>query len=93
MVNMADTLFIYMLRKSLYFIIPALILACCDTGLQGDFKQNQPPKTYLTVNSINLPEDDRLNSQTRISWWGDDPDGYIVGYEIYIGDNATFVQW
>jgi hypothetical protein len=85
---MTDTLFLYMLRKSLYFIIPALILSSCDTGLQGDFKQNQPPKTYLTVNSINLPEGDRLNSQTRISWWGDDPDGYIVGYEIYIGDNA-----
>ena len=88
MFNMTENLFLYMLRKSLYFIIPALILASCDTGLQGDLKENQPPKTYLTVNSINLPVDDRLNSQTRISWWGDDPDGYIVGYEIYIGDNA-----
>lgn len=28
-------------------------------------------------------------SQVNISWWGDDADGYIVGYEFYIGDPAS----
>jgi hypothetical protein len=75
-----------MIRNLLFLSFSLLFLVSCDTGLDGNLKPNQLPKTYLTVNSINLPEGERLNSQIRISWWGDDPDGYVVGYEIHIGD-------
>ncbi|MCC5933786.1 MAG: hypothetical protein LAT75_11210 [Candidatus Cyclonatronum sp.] len=64
-----------------------LFLASCDAGFDGNFNENQPPRTFLTVNEINLPEGTRLTSQINISWWGDDPDGYIVGYEFRIGDD------
>ncbi len=70
----------------------AFLLASCDAGFDGNFNENQPPNTFLTVNEINLPDDVRLVSQINISWWGDDPDGYIVGYEFEIGDD-TDAPW
>lgn len=50
--------------------------------------ENKPPKTFFTVNEVNLPEGQRLVSQVSISWWGDDEDGYVVGYEFLIGDES-----
>lgn len=64
----------------------SFLLVSCDSGIQGSFSDNQPPTTSLTVQEINLPEGERLLSQVNISWWGDDPDGYVAGYEFYIGD-------
>jgi len=66
------------------FATTALSVSCSDTGLQGVRKDNLPPRTYLTVESINRSDDNRLNSQVRIRWWGDDPDGYVTGYEFSI---------
>jgi hypothetical protein len=58
----------------------------CDSGLQGDLAENQPPNTNLTVDQINRSGANRLPSQITITWWGDDPDGYITGYEYSIND-------
>lgn len=76
-------------------LLAAMFLYSCDTGLVGDLNENRLPTTSLTVDAINLPDGQRLNSQITISWWGDDPDGYIVGYEFFIGDNANAptAQW
>jgi hypothetical protein len=72
----------------------AVLALSCDSGLTGTAGDNQPPTTSFTVNSINLPEGQRLTSQINISWWGDDPDGYVVGYEFYIGDDESEnVEW
>lgn len=76
-----------MSKNTLFLALISFVLVSCNTGLEGELKDNLTPKTFLTVNSINLPEGERLNSQIRISWWGDDPDGYVTGYEIFIGDN------
>ena len=78
-----------------YPLLPVLILAgllSCDTGLQGILNENIPPRTFLTIDEINLDEGQdeagqrRLVSQVHISWWGDDPDGYVTGYEFAITD-------
>lgn len=61
----------------------------CESGLDGQLNENIPPSTSFTVNEINLPEGQRLVSQVNISWWGDDPDGYIVGFELFIGDLSS----
>jgi hypothetical protein len=74
------------------FLVSLLWITACDTGLQGDFKENRPPKTFFNISEINLPEGERLVSQISISWWGDDPDGYVVGYEFVIGD-TTGAEW
>jgi hypothetical protein len=70
---------------SLLFISTFVI--SCDAGIMGDLNENKPPRTSLTIDEVRLPEGERLNSQISISWWGDDPDGYIVGYEFFIGEN------
>src|SRR5690606_29285076 len=75
-----------MLKRFYPFLFLSLIMMSCDSGLDGNRNENKPPNTSLTLNEINLPEGQRLNSQIRISWWGDDPDGYVTGYEIFIGD-------
>ena len=69
-------------------VIFSFIIVGCDTGLTGSKVENQPPSTNLTVENINRGEDFRLSSQINISWWGNDPDGYIVGYEYAINDTS-----
>lgn len=76
----------------LIFLGMVLILhSGCDTGLEGDLNENQPPETFLTVDEINLEDENRLSSQINISWWGNDPDGFITGFEVAIGDPAE--EW
>jgi len=60
----------------------------CEDGISGEELENQPPTTNLTVNEINLPEGQRLSSRVNISWWGNDPDGFIAGFEIAINDTS-----
>lgn len=65
-----------------------LFAVACESELTGDLKENQPPTTNLTVEGINRGDDFRLSSQINISWWGNDPDGYITGYEYAINDTS-----
>lgn len=70
-------------------ILLNFLVVSCDSGLQGNLNENLPPSTSLTLDEITLTGGDRLTSQVDISWWGDDPDGYIIGYEYFIGDADT----
>ncbi len=65
-----------------------LVVTVCDSAPTGDFVENQPPSTFLTVEQINREGDFRLSSQINISWWGTDSDGFIVGYEYAINDTS-----
>jgi hypothetical protein len=70
-------------------LLALIAFVSCESGLDGELNENLPPTTSLTVDEINLSEGERLVSQVNISWWGDDPDGYVVGYELFIGDITT----
>lgn len=51
--------------------------------------ENKPPKTFLFL----FPDSTISGQQSslRLSWWGDDPDGLIIGYYITYDDvNWTF---
>lgn len=74
---------------AVFTLLIIVAMTACDSGLDGQLNENIPPTTSLTVNEINLPEGERLVSQVNISWWGDDPDGYVVGFELYIGDPSN----
>ncbi|MDI6403023.1 hypothetical protein QLX67_13535, partial [Balneolaceae bacterium ANBcel3] len=84
--------------------IVLFFFSSCDSGLKGTSNENIPPKTYLTMEDIHIEDDNaqrRLVSQIHISWWGDDPDGYVAGYEYvitnkeweYTRDTEHQVEW
>jgi|TARA_R100001591_G_scaffold118581_1_gene142420 hypothetical protein len=60
----------------------------CKETISGEFSENQPPTTNLTVERINRGNDFRLSSQIQISWFGSDPDGFISGFEYAINDTS-----
>lgn len=78
-----------MLRPLLAMAAVGLLFSACRTGLEGTLQENQPPQTYLVVDTIIRSGDDRLSSQVHIRWWGDDPDGLIAGYEYSAGSDYT----
>ncbi|NOG57498.1 MAG: hypothetical protein HND54_07170 [Bacteroidetes bacterium] len=66
------------------YIIIVLIfsaLSACKKD-EGEIKVNQAPNTQISVEAINLSGDRRLNTIVHLTWYGSDPDGYVVGYEI-----------
>lgn len=65
-------LFFVSIIASVYFI------SCGDPA--NSPVQNQPPDTHLTLypDSIIAPG----STSKRISWWGDSPQGFVVGYKI-----------
>ena len=65
-----------------------LIGVSCNDSLSGNFNENKAPTTFMTVEKINRDGDFRLSSQINISWWGNDSDGYIIGYEYAINDTS-----
>lgn len=69
-------------------MVTAFVLSSCDTSLDGNLNENLAPNTSLTVDNIEVEEENRLSSRVTISWWGDDPDGYVEGYEYAISDTS-----
>ena len=69
-------------------MVTAFVLSSCDTSLDGNLNENMAPNTSLTVDNIEVEEGNRLSSRVTISWWGDDPDGYVEGYEYAITDTS-----
>jgi hypothetical protein len=89
---------IYLLKTNTLLISLLLLTSIfwngCNDTVSGEFSENQPPSTNLTVERINRDSNFRLSSQIQISWFGSDPDGFIAGYEYAINDttegNFTF---
>lgn len=55
---------------------------CRKSDFSGTPNGNLPPKTFTVVDTIFRSGDDRLTTTVAIQWWGDDPDGYVTGYEF-----------
>lgn len=60
--------------------------SCVDEEMVGEF----PPDTFISIEKIDLTGEDRLNSSVRLSWYGTDKDGYVVGYEFSIDEENWF---
>ena len=76
-------------RSQLVLVMPLIILLylwSCNKGFNGEFTANLPPETYTVVDTIIRFGDDRLESEVEIIWWGNDPDGFVVGYEFTFDD-------
>ena len=80
------------MKYSAFLMIMFVLVAgyACDSGLKGNLNQNLPPTTGMAAKEINRTDSTRLSSQIQVSWWGDDPDGYVIGFEYSINDTAQF---
>lgn len=95
--NGAATCLEYILSISQRFSVIAtatllLFIVGCDSAISGSSFENQPPDTQLSVQDEslldNLGEDNRLTSTVHVSWSGDDPDGFVQGYEVRFYDQG-----
>lgn len=71
--------------KLSFILLFSVLLYSCYEELTNNPIGNQPPKTGLF-----LYPDSTISSQPsrlRVHWWGDDPDGLIVGFYFTWDDN------
>lgn len=63
------------------FFIGFIFISSCSDPIIGN-KNHLPPETYLSV--FSMPGDTLAPGKTvkKISWWGDSPNGYVVGFRI-----------
>lgn len=71
-----------MRKWAFYCSLALLTLFGCRKGFDGETLENQAPETFTTADTINRTGDNRFRSVVNISWWGNDPDGFISSYEI-----------
>lgn len=72
------------------FLLTVILLSCRE---EDELKSNQSPDTTFSIEEINLSGENRLNSIVRLSWYGKDPDGYVVGYELSLnGQNWKYTN-
>lgn len=74
------------MRKPVDILLLSIIgiasITGCSRGFEGELLDNTTPETYLVTDTIIRFGDDRLESEVTLQWWGDDPDGFIVGFEF-----------
>lgn len=63
--------------KTAFLLIATLLLSCVKEFPNKPI-ENQPPKTFFWL----FPDSTIAEgvSRQRLHWWGEDPDGYVVGY-------------
>ena len=70
------------LRLAALSLFLGLVWAC-EPGVPVE---NQLPETRMSVDRIDLSGPDRLNSVVKLAWFGSDADGYVVAYELRVGE-------
>ncbi len=58
-----------------------VLIASCEDEKKFD-AGNQAPSIRISVDSIGLPDSLRLFTQVKLSWAGNDADGYVAGYRV-----------
>jgi len=60
------------------------LISSCNTrdGILGIPNENRLPDTYMVADTIIRSGDDRFTSTIQVHWWGTDPDGWVMGYEM-----------
>lgn len=76
-------------KKIVQFFAFASIVLLMVACRKGELSASKEPDTKISVEAINLDGENRLRSKVRLSWFGTDVDGYIVGYEVSL-DNQNW---
>lgn len=77
--------------KILILIFTATLFTSCVNDVADNPIGNQPPHTGIFL----YPDStiSRQPSKIEMHWWGDDPDGFVIGYYFsWNGVNWTFTQ-
>ncbi len=75
---------------SLNLLLSLLIVFGCSDSFTDNPQPNQAPKTFVSIfSNRNLSP---TTSRITINWWGDDPDGLVVGFVYTFDPNAPDVQ-
>ena len=59
-----------------------LFASSCKYNFEGEMINNGAPETFTIIDTIIRFGDNRLESEVELSWWGDDADGFVTGYEF-----------
>lgn len=57
-----------------------VVLSGCSENISDAPKPNQPPVTHLALRSAAPDSLSPTTSRQTLHWWGDDPDGRVVGF-------------
>ena len=70
----------------LFSVIVSALIYSCNEEIVGVRNSNQSPETSVSLypDSVITPQQTRL----LVSWWGDDPDGLVVGFYFRWDDEA-----
>jgi hypothetical protein len=52
--------------------------------------ENRAPDTFISVSEINLSGENRLNSTVSLNWFGADPDGVVLSYDLSIDGGKSW---
>ncbi len=79
------------MKKFLFLVVvflTGLFISSCYDELVDTPIPNKPPKSYISLfpDSVISQQQSRL----RVHWWGDDPDGLVIGYFIS-SDNINWL--
>jgi len=78
--------------RAVILLIWGIIAASCSEKIPDRPKPNQPPETHLSL----YPEGGLHTTTSRqiLHWWGDDPDGRVVGFIYTWEANApNLTEW
>jgi hypothetical protein len=70
----------YYLFISLLFI--SVLIISCSESITGSKLENLPPNTYIFLHPDSGKTISQQSSKLKVHWWGDDPDGFVIGYLI-----------
>ena len=74
-------------KKLLLLIVITLLLASCSKKPKEKLVPNIPPQTYIYVEG----RVDTVPAKVFLRWYGNDPDGYVVGYYYNWDDDSDTV--
>lgn len=70
------------MKKIFFFFFCAMLaLTACK---EGALLPNTAPETQISVDTIVVSAENRLNSVVELHWSGEDRDGYVTSYEISV---------
>lgn len=71
----------------------SILIISCSESITGSKVQNHPPDTHIFLHPDSGKTISEQSSKLKVHWWGDDPDGFVVGYLIsWDQKNYAFTQ-